>query len=499
MAETNNLEQTHKELRIENASPMISNLYELNILNDNKTLNNQNPTEQNDLENDVATNSKGFINKINEEADNKLENEIDDKLNQIDDKDKTKDPLCDLEKKIAKNKESNAIEDRNEAFKIRIKNSAKTLINKKNEDSFYSHDENFNYSPNKTHNNLNNNKILIELFKNGSDKRNINQDGLEKAINKDRENDFKELEMIEKMERLEELELNADFSQKEDSIRKEETNVVEGFEPNIKSESKQGDAKLKSLNSNRTINDNDLNDELKESKLNLNKDLNNIENKILEGNVITKISSREDLNLKKDTETKKNFISSMNADNSPLIIVTQKNQSEDEFQRESKTNLINENYSKYFEASNQNFYPNAINFNNFNNNYLINSTKNVLGSDNTGYTLNVFSLTTVNNFYSNNLNNIDNSKFNQSPIVVNYKKSVEEKFKIPDKTGKEEVKQTSGFNSRDNLRIKPINRSTKKIKNKSEEKHELFFSYEEDNYKSKFLFEFILIFKPIDR
>ncbi len=374
------------------------------------------------------------------------------------------------------------------SLNIKNKNSAKTRIDKHNEDYSFNLTLDLTLKSNKTHLNFNNKKrIAIECYDNIANKKaegEIETNKPNSIILKNEDRDFDEQERLEKIKRLEELEINNDQSFKETSD-KEDKEVI--YNTNNELQKTQGSKKT---NSKLILNSESKNFISRKSIRSSNKDLYNVEIKISEKNILTKNNSKVGLlSCKSESSYKiKNSISSQN------------NVCVENMKQESKMNIINENYSQYFEASNQNFYSSAINNennnnnieNNFNNN-LINSTKNVfLGSDFTGNTYNVFSLNSVNNFHSKNLdlNNVESNKFDQSPIINNTSKKIFEENKAETQmkiVNKQHINELSTNKiSKDKKMFKTKSKSPKKTNKKINEKQQqnLFYS-EEDNYKSK--------------
>lgn len=500
-AETNNFEQTNKEMRLDNASAMVSNLNELNILNENNNnkLNIQLVTDTQKEETitnvDKVNNIDAEFSELSEQETNQIKNDVEVSIDNLNEN--PEDPLPAAEEMLVEKHEFKK-EDKENSIKIMLKNSARTRINKQNEDSSFIKNLDPIFIPNKSHFNFHKNRITINTCDFIDNKKAENEMEINHHVdNFNEEKNLEEIEKLEKIKRLEELELNEDLTDKENSIKKEESEKVK-IKNEIEAQVENEKNELISQTSKKNIANNNLNlvaNEIKNESIrnSSNKDLNNVENKIFECNILTKNTSQADMLSHKNDKSNKDLIITLTSNDNKSkkdSIASQKHPLVEQNIQASKTNLLNENYSKYFEASNQNFSSSVGNFyNSNNNNILMNSTKNViLGSDLTGNTYNVFSLTTVNNFNSNNLNIAEVTKFDQSPIKENSKISIEALPKKPIEIANDEIHQNLNNEkiSKERNLIKTVKKSSpNKNKNKSKEKkHELFDSDEGDNYKS---------------
>lgn len=287
-----------------------------------------------------------------------------------------------------------------------------------------------------------------------------------------------EQEALEKMRKLEEMELNDDLSCSE----KKSINNYENFE--IKNEIEN--------NNNEKI-------------ITATKSL--IENKTKE----SKIKSNENSQILKSLNEKDNEIQNKNKKKSEEAVDKKQ---EAEFRNNSK-----ENISNYFAATNQNFYSSAVNFNNNNNNIngnFYSSKNNILCFDKTVSSNNIFSLTTVNNFNQNNVlnnnNNINNYDNNNNNFGKNQKQTNHPSPQSIIPIGDENISQirknniksvSKGKNTNPSFKNKAANFnkskqtfsikksqkksiSPKKVKNGEKEEKEIFSDLdEEENLKSK--------------
>lgn len=490
--------------------------------------------ELNEKENSkiIKSNSNNVIHTDNKMINDVIENEMLGNENDLDNEQiKVDGKLNENIVKKTENENFPETEDKNntvskEEFKllnIKQKNSAKTYKDMNKDNSLMIKEFSFDQR-NRTYLISAKNRIVIDSDKSINEKiTNSTAKQLEDKMMKPNENLDKDKDALEKMRKLEEMELNDDLSQSEKSQNKinssmnHKSKIVENLEhkDNLENDNeiimtdtkpiendKTHDSKqllnieTKTMNAN--LSENILNDEVKNDikQNSFNRlEAGDFNNNVLKSNVLNEV----------DKEINENTKNSDEKINEPQI--------KEEAEKEEIKNNSKENVSNYFVATNQNFYSSAVNFNPINSNFY--SNNNMCAFDKTNSSNNIFSLTTVNNFMSKELNNkqinynfqIDekevynnNNNNNNSPIS-NLNKELEDldneiNNKIPNNNSKNkqftsEKKYPPSYLNNKTKKVftikKTINKSIspKKTKNPRKEHKEIFELDDEENLKCR--------------
>lgn len=518
--------ENENEVRIGYASPIISNLNELNLVNGNIEVNNNDCLlDAREGENISQNKEENLLNKDQEIKQVLLSDEI--KLNNS--SNNINDQLDN------QNEEDKAVDQQNAEIgidnfakkieKAMYKSHAKSSIHKANKNLSFESKDNY-YNPlNRSNFIPTKNRIIIDSDKSISNlNKSLKNEIDDLNINKSEIMNNQQNEALENMRKLEEMELNDDISQKEKSFQKERSIIENSANKNSiienineenkneenkneehKNEGHKNEEKIIACNPSMDKSGNSL---LHKSKMEINQNSqsqkfskkNSTENnKILNENHLTKNPSIHNSFLKIEEST--NNLNLLNK-NSKEEIYNEENINPDKDARDlTIKNNSKENYSNYFGASNNNFYSTALNVNNNGNNIFNSSKNNFMAFDNTGSSNNIFSLTTVNNFNSNNiqiLNNNYNNNFNESPIPNYHLNSNFESNK-----DLKNLQQKTKSESKINKRYQPVNylkkltksksksKSPKRQKNEKKEKPEIF-ELEEETIKSKNEFNFTI-------
>jgi len=491
LMQTNYPAENENEVRIGYASPMISNLNELNIINGDKEINNNDDLEVVREGENIDQNKEENLNMNDQEINqevlseeiklNKSTSKINDELENKYEEDKVVDQLnADIGIDNYAKKIDRAI----------YKSHAKSSILKGNKNLSFELKDNYYNTLNKSYFIPTKNRIVIDSEKSISNiNKSVKKDIDDLNINKSEIINNPQNEALEKMRRLEDMELNDDISQKEKSIMGNsanknsnleninEENIVASNHSMHKSGNNLNNSKMKIIENSQSI------------KLTNKNSTEN--NKIINENYPIKNPSIHNSFMKIEEST--NNLNLLNKNSKEEIFNEDNINPERDARDLTIKNNSKENYSNYFGASNNNFYSTALNVNNNGNNIFNSSKNNFLGFDNTGSSNNIFSLTTVNNFNSNNIHilNNNNYNFNESPIPNYHPNS---NFDCNKESKKLQHKPKN--ESKINKRYQPVNKlknqtksmskskSPKRQKNEKKEKPEIF-ELEEETIKSK--------------